>query len=274
VYLTVGTNHPDAIAAGPAAAAEGAPILLVTPTGLPEETRLELQRLDPSLVVIVGGEAAVSEAAVSEVEAAVPEAQLVRRAGSSRYETAVEVSKAAFPGGAATVFVATGENFSDAVVAAPAAILMGGPLLLVPTSGVPAAVRDEITRLGPSRIVVVGGTGAVGDAAFSELTGLAPTVERISGSDQYAISAAVSATFFAPGSTAFIAVGTAFPDALAAGPATAASSGPVLLVQADAIPAVIATELTRLGPRRLVILGGTAAVSSGVETALAGFVQL
>jgi SpoIID/LytB domain protein len=43
VYLAVGTLHPDALAGGPAAAQEGAPILLVRPDSLPSETAAELR---------------------------------------------------------------------------------------------------------------------------------------------------------------------------------------------------------------------------------------
>ena len=46
VYLAVGTNASDAIAGGPAAAAEGAPILLVTTSSL-RQHRDELVRLAP-----------------------------------------------------------------------------------------------------------------------------------------------------------------------------------------------------------------------------------
>jgi putative cell wall-binding protein len=272
VYLTVGTNFPDAIAAGPAAAAEGAPVLLVASTSLPGATAAELTRLDPTTVVIVGGESAITPAVVSQVAALLPGAITVRRAGSNRYETAVALSQAAFPSGVETVFVATGEQFPDAVVAAPAAILNDGPLLLVPrVGGLPGGVRAEILRLAPERIVVVGGTGAVSDAAFAELQGIATVVERIDGADRYEVAAAVSAEFFAPGSSAYVAVGTAFPDALSAGAASEQEPGPVLLVQTNVIPPSIEAELIRLGPHRIVILGGTAVVSAAVESTLATF---
>ncbi len=272
VYLTVGTNHPDAIAAGPAASAENAPVLLVSPTTLPGATAGELIRLAPDTVVIVGGDAAVSVGVAAQVAALLPESAVVRRAGSNRYVTAVVLSQAAFPDGAGTVFVATGDDFPDAVVAAPAAILHDGPLLLVPRSGgLPAYVAAEILRLAPERIVVVGGTAAVSTAAFTALTALAATVERISGSDRYSVSAAVSAAFFGTGGSAYVAVGTAFPDALAAGGASAQQTGPVLLVHTNLIPPQIEAELIRLGPHRIVILGGTAVVSAEVEAVLATF---
>jgi putative cell wall-binding protein len=48
----------------------------------------------------------------------------------------------------------------------------------------------------------------------------------------------------------------------------------MLLVPGDRIPAEVATELRRLQPERIVILGGTNSVSPAVESALASFVTL
>lgn len=274
VYLAVGTNYPDAQAGGPAAAAEGAPILLVQADALPYATRIELQRLAPQTVVVLGGPAAIADSVLTEVSNTLPAAGVTRRAGANRYATAVEISKAAFPDGATTVFVATGENFPDALVAAPAAIAAGGPLLLVPSGSLPSVVATEIQRLAPDRIVVVGGTVAVSPSVFTALQPLAPTVERIEAPDRYQLSAAVSAaTFPADTSTLYVAVGTDFPDALAGGPATYLSPGPVLLVKTGELPTAVIAELTRIGPRRIVILGGTAVVSTAVAESLADFMR-
>lgn len=69
----------------------------------------------------------------------------------------------------------------------------------------------------------------------------------------------------------FVATGENFPDAFGAGPAAAVNAGPVLLVRRDSIPGPTASELTRLKPDRIVIAGGTAAISAAVETALAAY---
>lgn len=66
----------------------------------------------------------------------------------------------------------------------------------------------------------------------------------------------------------YIATGANFPDALGAAATAAMGLGPVLLVQHDTIPAPTKTELDRLQPPRIVIVGGTAVVSAGVETQL------
>ncbi len=95
---------------------------------------------------------------------------------------------------------------------------------------------------------------------------------RIAGADRYATAAAVAADAYAPGiSVAYVATGGKFPDALAAAAAAGAAGAPVLLVTPTSIPAATAAQLTRLQPGRIVVAGGTGAVSDGVLADLAAF---
>lgn len=94
------------------------------------------------------------------------------------------------------VFVGTGENFPDALGAGPAAALLGGPILLVSRDAIPGETANELRRLSPDTIYVVGGPAAVSDTVFEALTAYAPTVQRLSGSNRYATAAAVSAAVF------------------------------------------------------------------------------
>ncbi|MCI2240464.1 cell wall-binding repeat-containing protein [Paenibacillus sp. TRM 82003] len=90
---------------------------------------------------------------------------------------------------------------------------------------------------------------------------------RLSGSDRYETAAEVSAAVWEPGAApiVFIASGTSFPDALAAGPSTL-GVGPLLLTERDALPAATRAELQRLRPCYVVAVGGTASVSDAVFT--------
>ncbi len=96
--------------------------------------------------------------------------------------------------------------------------------------------------------------------------------ERVAGPDRYATAAAISVVAASPGvPTVVIASGTGFADGLGAAPAAAALHAPLLLVQPAGIPAATATELARLKPGRIVIVGGTASVSPAVAQALAHY---
>jgi putative cell wall-binding protein/spore germination protein YaaH len=201
-------------------------------------------------------------------------AKVQRLGGADRYATAATVSAATFTTGGPVAYVATGANFPDALAAGPAATAAGGPVLLVTSSSVPASTAAELARLRPARIVVVGGTGAVSPQVATQLAGYATTgqVRRLAGADRYATAAAVSAATFASGTpVAYVATGANFPDALSGGVAAGRDGGPMLLVRPGEIPAATAAELRRLAPARIVIIGGTGAVSAGVADQLRGF---
>jgi len=96
-----------------------------------------------------------------------------------------------------------------------------------------------------------------------------PAVERTCGSDRYATALAISAATFAPSSvtTAVVATGKDFPDALSASGLAGAYSSPVLLV-GNSVTASLTAELDRLGVTDVVIIGGEKAVPASVATAL------
>ncbi len=111
-------------------------------------------------------------------------------------------------------------------------------------------------------------TWAAASAAVVPPAGAGPAVERIAGADRYETAAAVSRAAFPDGApVAFLAAGTAYADALAAAPAAAAAGGPVLLTAPDALAAATRSELDRLHPASVVVVGGTSAVSDAVASA-------
>jgi putative cell wall-binding protein len=94
-------------------------------------------------------------------------------------------------------------------------------------------------------------------------------VQRAEGPDRYATAAKLSEGAFAPDvPVAYVATGLNFPDALAAGAAGAHFGGPVLLTKGDTLQPATATELARLKPKRIVVVGGPDVVSSTTEAQL------
>lgn len=92
----------------------------------------------------------------------------------------------------------------------------------------------------------------------------------VAGTDRISTAIEISKKAFEPGAARYVVVTTAgnWPDALG-GSALAGSLGaPVLLTFSAALPPAVSSEITRLGARKAIILGGTGAVSSAVESAL------
>jgi|GEM_PF-6215177 len=191
--------------------------------------------------------------------------------GVNRYETAVQVSESAFPGGADAVVIATGRNWPDALGGTSLAGALGAPVLLVDTNSVPSDVMDEIERLGASTAIILGGEGAVGaaveDALAAELG--SGNVERIGGSNRYVTADLVAArTRAVLGSawdgTAFVATGANFPDALAAAPLAAAQGWPLYLAH-PASGLSEATKAALAGATDVLVLGGEAVVTPATK---------
>lgn len=194
-----------------------------------------------------------------------------RISGADRFQVAVEISKAAFAS-STTVYIATGLNYPDALSAGPAAGVAGAPLLLTQTDELPAAVAAEITRLGATSAVVVGGPASVSPSVVEQLEDLVGdgNVTRLSGADRYAASRNIVDYAFTDVDSIYITTGRNFPDALSAGAAGASSGTPVLLVDglATSLDAPTLALIASLTPDSIQIAGGPASVSPQIQAQL------
>jgi len=261
--VSTGLDFPDGLAAGPAAARLGGPVLLTRPTALPAATRTELARLRPGRIVVTGTPATVSEGVVAELRG-LTTGSVDRIAGPNRYATAAALSASVFPGGAPIAFVATGLNFPDALSSGAAAAVSGGPVLLTQNTVLTESTRQELVRLAPERIIVLGNNGTITDAVAAQLEQIA-IVERIGGPDRYATAAMLSGRFFGPGRPGvMVATGLNFPDAMAASAAATVTRGPMLLTRPTGLPASVAPQVEQLTPNRAYLLGSEPTVGIAV----------
>ena len=276
VYLANGQRFPDALAAAAAAAKEGGPVLLTEPGRLPASTRAELIRLRPTRVVIAGGTAAVNATVEQAVRSAVPSAQVQRRQGADRYQTAAEISRAAFNPGVAKVYVATGLSFPDALAGAAAAGRDGAPVLLIPGSGsgagVPTAVAAELARLNPGEVVILGGTAAITTTVSNRIGTLLPSAirTRVEGRDRYETASRLAAPCSGTGRV-YAATGAQFADALAGAVAAGRDGCPMILVPPNGLTLAVRSRLSALSPNEITVFGGPNAVSYQSESALATY---
>ncbi|MBM7821208.1 alpha-tubulin suppressor-like RCC1 family protein [Cellulosimicrobium cellulans] len=108
---------------------------------------------------------------------------------------------------------------------------------------------------------------AVGARSTSpSTTASSSSVDRLQGKDRYATAVAATSGLDPDIPVLYLASGETFADALSAAPAAAAGGGALLLTRRDGIPAEVEAEIRRLAPRRIMIVGGTGAVSEAVET--------
>ena len=265
VFLATGANYPDALGAGPAGAKLGGPLLLTPSDTLPSSVAAELQRLHPATVDIVGGTASVSTAIETAVGAMSFHPTVNRFGGADRYSAARTLISSVWTT-APTMFIATGANFPDALSAAAAAGSIGAPVLMVDgsASGLDAATSALLTSEGTTTVHIAGGPGSVSTGIENALIARfgAAHVTRASGIDRYAASETVAEQFFGASTTAYIATGANFPDALAASALAGAHHAPLLTVPGTCVPSATIDELERLGVTSVVTVGGPASVTA------------
>lgn len=249
VFVVSGADWPDGLAAGAAAAKVNGMLLPVMPDDVPQVIGDEVSRLKPAHVWIIGGTSAVSDRVAAELQ--FNGSPATRIGGATRYETAANVAAKFFDLTSTGAYYASGASFADALAGGAAAAHRGVPLLLT------AEAKPAATPVVPGDKIALGGTSVLSDAAVTALG-----ARRVSGADRYATADAVSQDAFPNASTAYLANGLNFPDALSATPAASRDTAPILLTRPGCVTPGTATEFARLGAASRVVVGGTTAVSN------------
>ncbi len=258
-------DFADALAATPVAAALGAPLLLTDRDAVPAEVDAELARLGVDTVVLLGGEAAIGPG----VAAGLGDREVRRIHGVNRYATATELGREL--DGPTGAVVASGEDFTDALSAAPLAAHLGWPLVLSLPDRLDTSTREFLDELDPAEVLLIGGPSVIDGDVEADLATLADDVTRLAGTDRYTTGLAVHDEAVARGmgtDTIWLATARAFPDALAAGATVVATGGSLVLVDGQDLrePLEVAHHLAALADapeplRRLVMVGGPGAIT-------------
>lgn len=197
-----------------------------------------------------------------------------RIGGADRYVVSAATSASTFPPNVKVAFLASGEVFPDALSGAAAAGQLGGPVLLVPRGDeAPTVIQDELTRLKPDKIVVLGGTASISETLELTMERFAPTVRRVAGADRFEVSAYVADLVFGgEASTIYVSSGEGFADALSASAAAGDASAPVLLVKKNEVPPAVKSYLASQGNlQKIVLLGGPATISDATSRELSSY---
>ncbi|MET1044823.1 MAG: cell wall-binding repeat-containing protein, partial [Microbacteriaceae bacterium] len=264
-YVAFGGNFPDALGASAAAAHFGAPLLLTPTDSLANGLAAELTRLNPTQIVVVGGNLVVSNAVFAQLQAIAP---TTRVAGNDLYATSRAIALDAFgTGGATTAYLATGAGFADASAAAPAAAHFNAPVIVVrgTDSNIDAATGATLTTLGVTTVKIAGGNIVMSTAMENALrTRPGTTVQRHWGQSQYDTAAAINLDAFATSATVHLAVGTNFPDALVGSALAASRNAPLYLTPTACLEQGARAGITRLGATQVVLVGGPLVLSAAV----------
>ncbi|MFG6495396.1 cell wall-binding repeat-containing protein [Fictibacillus sp. UD] len=181
--------------------------------------------------------------------------------GKDRFDVAVNVSKKGWGSGADTVVIANYNTFADALASSPLALQENGPILLTQANILTKATKDEITRLSPQKVTIVGGPASVTDSVLREIKAIVPSVERIGGKDRFEVALNISKKLDNK-QRAVVVNGLKFPDALTIAPYAAKNGIPILLTLQNSIPESTMHALT--GRNSTLVVGGEGSVGPSV----------
>ena len=156
-----GNNFPDAISMASTAAQHGMPILITDTDTMPEETDTIMRQLLISETIVGGGEAVVAKNIYNSLP------NPTRLFGNDRYDTAVAILKA-YPPQGRLLFIATGENFPDALSGGVIAAINQTGLVLVPPGGPTLSEISVFKTWHGKSIYVFGGIAVVPEAVVPE----------------------------------------------------------------------------------------------------------
>ena len=250
-------NMADSLAAAPLAYKMGeAPILLTKTDSIPAGVLTELERLGVTKITIVGGDNAVSPEVEAELKAT--GVTVERVSGADRFETSLEIAKAAFGTNATEVVIANGLASSDALSVSAIAAYKSMPVLLV--NNRTGLTAEQKAYIAGTTVYAVGGTTVLSESVVGNAT-------RLSGANRYETNAAILAKFAPDYSKIFLAKGTDanLVDALVGSAYAAKGNNPIVLVDAqDGINAKLVTEVTNniSANSEIVRLGGKVTTSA------------
>ena len=167
--IASGENYADALSLNNAAEKDKAPILLVRVNAIDKSVEDVIKSSKASLINIAGGEKSVSESTKANIKK-ISNATVNRMGGADRYETSILLAK--YSGAKEVVVVASGENFADALVAAPFSAKQNGAILLTNKEKLGQKAEQFIKDTKFNKSYVIGGEKSVSEDVINQLTSI------------------------------------------------------------------------------------------------------
>lgn len=259
--VVIANSHEfaDALTGVPLANELNAPLLLTRAHSLNTDVKNEIERLNPSEVIILGGENAVSAKVEQELATAV--SSVTRIGGETRFETAELIAdKVVSLSNHKEAILVNSHNFPDALSVAPFA--NGRPIYLSRGNHLKDSTKQAIESF--EKTYIIGGEVAVSSAVEQNLN----NVHRLDGATRYETNLAVLKYFKPASDTIYVATGQSFADALTGSALAGIDNGGVMLVR-NRLTDMQEGYLSNNHFSHAVIFGGYNAVPYSLEQELA-----
>jgi N-acetylmuramoyl-L-alanine amidase len=181
-----------------------------------------------------------------------------RLSGQDRIETALRIAQKGWSS-AQTVILCEYSDYADSIASTPLAVSLNAPLLLTQGDSIDLRVVEELKRLEPQDVILLGGTGCLKPSIEKQLDQLSINWKRIGGADRYETSILLAECI--DSDSLILANGDDFPDALSA--ATFAGIRQIPIVLTSKIPPACVLQYYKdTQPKHLIVIGGESAIPS------------
>jgi putative cell wall-binding protein len=179
-------------------------------------------------------------------------------------------------GSAAHAVLGRDDVFADNLTSGLIQGVHEAPLLLTASHRLDRDVATELARLGVQTVHVLGGVKAISAAVTDELHSLGFTTRRLEGGSRIETAIAIARAYTTTPTAAILArafsdgsdESRGFADSLASGAWAAEEGYPILLTPTATVPGSVIDYLRSSTITRVFIVGGAAAIGSGIEAEL------
>lgn len=158
VILANGFSYPDALSIAPYSAVKKYPILYTDAKNLESTVKKYILTGGYTKILIVGGEVSVSEKIEKELKSAGLEVQRVK--GSDRYDTSSKIAETFFKG-SKEVFLASGQDFPDALAGGVFVAKKNSPIILTGKGVLSQGAGPYINNNEIFNVNILGGEGVL-----------------------------------------------------------------------------------------------------------------
>lgn len=184
--------------------------------------------------------------------------------GVNRYETAAKVSQDGWQEDTDYAVIVNGENFPDAMSAAPLAKKYEAPILLTDKDLLSPYTSVELNRLNVKNIFIIGGKGVVSQSIEDALKARGMKVTRLGGVDRYETGILVAQKLGKPSQIAVVN-GADFHDGMSIASIAALKGMPIILTGGNTIPDSVKKYLKANSKiEQAYVIGGKAQISDSV----------
>lgn len=236
VVITSGNSIVDGVTATPLATSYDAPILLSDNDTLTDYTITELNRLNPKKIIVIGGEAVVSNKVVNKLKNILPNAMTNRIGGIDRYETSLKIAKEIdYINPVNKIYIAGGNGEVDALSIASKAGEENTPIILMPKDNVDSNSYNWLKNKNLQNAYFIGGNAVLSDNVISQINAITSNNilnNRIYGDDRQETNGKVIEKFYTNTNYEKVLVSKSDPlvDALTSGPLAAKLKSPIVIV--------------------------------------------